>query len=73
MVYHFVTKKRGESYTDIPDLAPNDYQPFSALKQNPSDNKFKDDREVKTAVTRGVIKQGKNFLTENRVVRLTIP
>jgi hypothetical protein len=51
MVYHFVTKKRGESYNDIPDLAPNDYHPSSALKQNPSDHKFKDGREVKTAET----------------------
>jgi hypothetical protein len=51
IVYHFVTKKRGESYSDIPDPAPSDYHPFSALKQNPSDHKFKDDREVKTAET----------------------
>jgi hypothetical protein len=51
MVYHFVTKKRGESYTEIPDLALGDYHPFSAPKQNSSDHKFKDDREVKTAET----------------------
>jgi len=62
MVYHFVTKKRGESYADILDLAPGDYLPFSAPKQNPSDHKFKDDRGVKTPETLLIKRQ--RLLTE---------
>ena len=32
--------------------SPNDYHPFPGLKQNIGEHRFKDDRELETAVTR---------------------
>jgi hypothetical protein len=41
---------------DIPDMALSDYHPFPVKKQNSQGYGFQDGREMKLALTRGLIK-----------------